>query len=396
MWRTALTSFIAAVVGGLLVFLALHSTLSNGTTGAINTINSVTKGTGGQKSPGELVAEDIYSQYAPGVVHIKSTFTENRPSNFFNFFGFTTPAPAQQQEYSGSGLIIDKSGLIVTNAHVVQNSKTKASKVTVLLGEQDEVEAKILGTDPSTDIALLKIDPGNRNLKVLELGDSSKLKVGDTVYAIGSPFELNGTMTEGIVSALNRTIDSPNHQFRITGAIQTDAAVNPGNSGGPLFDAHGEVVGINSQIYTESGSFSGIAFAIPSNTVRQVVGQLEKNGKASHPWLGIAGKEMDKDFAKLIKAPVDKGVMVVQVVSGGPADKAGLKGARIETDENGAQYPVGGDIIVKIGGVDVTNMNDLLNFIGGHKVGDKVPLEIYRGSRKQTVTIELGERPQNQ
>ncbi len=389
MWRTALTSFIAAVVGGLLVFFAMSTTLP---AGAGKTINLATKSIGGQKSSGELTAENIYSQYAQGVVHIKSTFTQNRSSDFF---GFVIPSP-QEQEVGGSGFVIDKSGLIVTNAHVVQDSRIKASKVMVLLGEQDEVEAKLLGTDPSTDIALLKIDPGNRNLKVLELGDSSKLKVGDTVYAIGSPFELDGTMTQGIVSAINRTIDSPDPRFRIRGAVQTDAAVNQGNSGGPLLNAYGEVVGINSQIATQSGGFSGIAFAIPSNTVKQIAEQIKKSGKASHPWLGISGKELDKDFANLVKAPVDKGIMVVQVVPGSPADKAGLKGAQISTDESGYRYPVGGDIIVKIGGDNVTSMDDILNFVEKHKTGDKVPLEIYRDGKKQTISLELGERPQSQ
>ncbi|MCL6471289.1 MAG: trypsin-like peptidase domain-containing protein [Firmicutes bacterium] len=389
MWKTVLTSFVSAVLGGLLVFFAMNAVAPADTGQTVNLSKVVRQ----QKSAGELSAEAIYENFAPGVVHIKSTFTQNRSSDFF---GFIIPLPSQEKEASGSGFVIDKSGLIVTNAHVVQDSRVKASKIMVLLNDKDEVEAKLLGTDPSTDIAVLKIDPGKRNLKVLELGDSSKLKVGDTVYAIGSPFELNGTMTQGIVSAINRTIDSADRRFQIRGAIQTDAAVNPGNSGGPLLNAFGEVVGINSQIYTQSGDFAGIAFAIPSNTVKQIAEQISKNGKASHPWIGIAGREMDKAFADLVKAPVDKGVMVIQVMPGGPADKAGLRGSQVGIDtDTGEQYPVGGDIIVKIGNVNVTNMDDLLDFIDKHKVGEKIPLEIYRDGKRMTLKLELGERPEN-
>ncbi|PJB78462.1 MAG: hypothetical protein CO091_04565 [Candidatus Aquicultor secundus] len=378
---------MSAVIGGLLVFFALQATVPV-TKGKV--INQVVRESGGQKTTGGLTGGDIYKRFAPGVVHIKSVFTGVRS----DFFGFSVPL---QQEADGSGFIVDKSGLIVTNAHVVQDSNSTANKITVLMGDQQEVSAKLLGTDPSTDIAVLKIDPQGKTLRVLDLGDSSKLQVGDDVYAIGSPFELDGTLTQGIVSAINRTIDSPNQQFKIRGAIQTDAAVNPGNSGGPLLNAFGEVVGINSQIASNSGSFAGIAFAIPSNTVKEIVGQIEKSGKASHPWLGIGGIEVGKDMAKLLKLPVDHGVMIAQVVPGSPAEKAGLKASSqsLVNSQTGQRIPVGGDIIGKIDTISVLTMDDILNFVEKHKVGDRVTLEVYRGKEKKQVTFALGERPQN-
>lgn len=386
-WKTALTSLVSAVIGGLLVFFALQATVPV-TKGKV--INQVVRESGGQKTTGGLTGGDIYKRFAPGVVHIKSVFTGVRS----DFFGFSVPL---QQEADGSGFIVDKSGLIVTNAHVVQDSNSTANKITVLMGDQQEVSAKLLGTDPSTDIAVLKIDPQGKTLRVLDLGDSSKLQVGDDVYAIGSPFELDGTLTQGIVSAIDRTIDSPNQQFKIRGAIQTDAAVNPGNSGGPLLNAFGEVVGINSQIASNSGSFAGIAFAIPSNTVKEIVGQIEKSGKASHPWLGIGGIEVGKDMAKLLKLPVDHGVMIAQVVPGSPAEKAGLKAGSqsLVNSQTGQRIPVGGDIIGKIDTISVLTMDDILNFVEKHKVGDRVTLEVYRGKEKKQVTFALGERPQN-
>jgi S1-C subfamily serine protease len=396
MWKTAFTAFVSAVIGGLLVFFAMTNThLSNANNGAgmtdsgsdqvVQSLKNENKGT----VKDGFSASAIYEQFGPGVVNIKSTFTKE----ITDFFGFRFPAQ-QQQQASGSGFIIDKSGIIVTNAHVVQDSNTLASKITVVLSDNEEVNAKLLGTDPSTDIAVLKIDPGNRSLKVLKLGNSSRLQVGDTVYAIGSPFELEGTMTEGIVSALNRTIESPNPNFMIRGAIQTDAAVNPGNSGGPLINSSGEVIGINSQIASSSGSFAGIAFAIPSNTVKKIAFEIEDSGKAQHAWLGIGGIELTKEIADKLKLPVSRGVMVGRVYSGSPADKAGLVGAgRVLLNDTGQQVTMGGDIIVKIGNKNVSKMDDILNFVEEHKVGDKVTFEIYRDKKKMPITLTLVGRP---
>lgn len=391
MWKTITMSFISAILGGLLVFFAMTAVLPAGNRTTPDSDTTVATSSDGGISSEGLHATEVYRRFAPGVAHIRSVFTTERT----DFFGFRLPP--QEQEADGSGFIIDKSGLIVTNAHVVQDSNSVASKITVTLGDDEEVEARLLGTDPSTDIALLKINPGNRTLRVLKLGDSSKLKVGNKVYAIGSPFELEGTMTEGIISALNRTIDSPNRQFKIRGAIQTDAAVNPGNSGGPLINASGEVIGINSQIASSSGSFAGIAFAVPSNTVKEVTKQIKKGGRAQHPWLGISGLEVTSDLAQALKLPVTSGVMLVQVVPGSPAEKAGLKGASeaVIDEQTGQQIPAGGDILTRIDDKKITTMEDLLTFVEGRKVGETVKLELYRGNQKQTISLKLGERPQS-
>lgn len=389
MWKTVVASFVSAVLGGLIVFLALSNTLV-ADNGQPTTRDSVVR-----ESPGQPVSDrpsnatQIYNSVSSGVVHIRAIFTRERT----DFFGFRTQ---QQAEATGSGFVIDKDGLIVTNAHVVQDSGGVANRITVVLGE-DELDARLLGTDPSTDIAVLKVDPGSRKLKVLTLADSSRLDVGDSVYAIGSPFGLEGSMTEGIISALNRTIDSPNPQFRIRGAIQTDAAVNPGNSGGPLINAEGQVVGINTQIASRTGEFSGIAFAIPSNMVKEVVGQIEQKGRASHPWLGISGMEITKSLAETLKLPVENGVMVVQLVPGGPAEKSGLKGATtvIANEQTGQQIPSGGDVITRIDSKKITTMDDILGIVETKRVNDTVRVELYRGAQKQTISLKLGERPQS-
>ncbi|HZD59749.1 MAG TPA: trypsin-like peptidase domain-containing protein [Anaerolineae bacterium] len=391
MWKTALASFISAVLGGLLVFSAVGGVAPTGSQddGAGKGVQTARRDAAQYEAPG-----DIYKRFAPGVVHIRSTFTEI----VTDFFGF--PMYKGTQEVDGSGFIIDKSGLIVTNAHVVQGTNSRATDVTVFLDDKTGVKAKLLGVDISTDLALLRIDPGKRKLTVLELGDSSKLNVGDTVYAIGSPFGLDGTMTQGIVSALNRTIDSPNqnYRFKIRNVIQTDAAVNHGNSGGPLINSTGEVIGINSQIAASSpqSDFSGIAFAVPSNTVKDIISQIRGSGRASHAWMGITGAAITKDIANFVKLPVTKGIMVGTVIPKGPAEKAGLKGGTqvLMNNETGVKIIIGGDIITKIDNAEVATMDDILEFIDRHKVGDVVELVIYRGNKKDIIKLKLAERPQ--
>jgi S1-C subfamily serine protease len=405
MWKTALTAFVSAIIGGLIVFYSMPVDIGQ----KENLTKSVPSAAKTENTPGnqnratgivsqEMIdadngypASEIYRQFGPGVVHIKSTFTRERT----DFFGFRLPP--EQQQAGGSGFIIDKTGIIVTNAHVVQDSNTLASAISVVLSDSEEVKAKLLGTDPSTDIAVLKIDPGKRSLKVLKLGNSAKLKVGDTVYAIGSPFELEGTMTEGIVSALDRTIESPNPNFMIRGAIQTDAAVNPGNSGGPLINSYGEVIGINSQIASSSGSFAGIAFAIPSNTVKTIAQQIEKTGRAQHAWLGISGGiELNDDIASLLKLSVTKGVMVARVYLGSPAANAGIIGAKqILQIETGERIMTGGDIIMKIDDKNVFSIEDILGYIESRQVGNSVKIQINRDGKTKTITAKLGERPQD-
>ncbi|MDP2210625.1 MAG: trypsin-like peptidase domain-containing protein [Candidatus Aquicultor sp.] len=389
MWKTAITSLIAAIVGGALVFGGITYVIPQRDatiTGATTTTTALD--TGAKTSQQALSPAEIYKQYNNGVVHVRSVFTGART----DFFGFPI---VETQVAEGSGFIIDDTGLIVTNAHVVEGSNVKASQITVVLSDKSEVEAKLLGTDINTDLALLKIDPGTRKLEVLELGDSSKLKVGDSVYAIGSPFGLEGTMTEGIISALNRTIDSPNGQFKIRNVVQTDAAVNPGNSGGPLIGVTGKVIGVNSQIAARSGDFAGVAFAVPSNTVKDIAAQLKDKGRASHPWVGISGIEINKELADLITLPVDRGVLIVQVLQGSPAAAAGIKGGDKRLITNQGEIIIGGDVVTKIDGTMITTMDELIGIVRDNKVGETVELEIYRGGKKESLSLKLGELPQS-
>ncbi|MBS3908342.1 MAG: trypsin-like peptidase domain-containing protein [Actinobacteria bacterium] len=389
MWKTAITSLVAAIVGGALVFGGITYVVPQrdaAVTGATTTTTA--PDSGAKTSQRALSPAEVYERFNNGVVHVRSAFTGART----DFFGFPI---VETQVAEGSGFIIDGTGLIVTNAHVVEGSNVKASRITVVLSDKSEVEAKLLGTDINTDLALLKIDPGKRELEVLELGDSSKLKVGDSVYAIGSPFGLEGTMTEGIISALNRTIDSPNGQFKIRNVVQTDAAVNPGNSGGPLIDATGKVIGVNSQIAARSGDFAGVAFAVPSNTVRDITAQLEDEGRASHPWVGISGIEINKEFADLMKLPVDRGVLIVRVFQGSPAAVAGIKGGDKRLITSQGEIIIGGDVVTKIDGVTIATMDELVGIVRDNKVGETIELEIYRGGKKESLSLKLGELPQS-
>jgi S1-C subfamily serine protease len=264
---------------------------------------------------------------------------------------------------SGSGFVIDTAGHIVTNDHVVED----ADKFTVRFGEKgDPIPAKLVGKDPSSDVAVLSIDP-KKSAKPLQLASSSSLRPGEAAIAIGSPFGLSGTVTTGIVSALGREIEAPNG-FSIPGAVQTDAAINPGNSGGPLLDTAGRVIGINSQIASQSGSNSGVGFAVPSDTVKDVAPKLIKNGKIDRAWLGLASAEK----------PDSPGAVVGTVTNGSPADKAGIRS---------------GDVITAIGGKTVRNPSDLSLDVLTKRPGDEVKVDLKRDGKSHTVTVKLGNRP---
>jgi S1-C subfamily serine protease len=337
---------------------------------------------------GNLVNQ-IYRRDGQGVAFIQATRTaEEAP---FNPFG--EPAPEGGGVATGSGFLIDTEGHIVTNSHVV----AEATKVQVTLGsEETSHDAEIVGTDPATDVALLKVDVPAKQLHPLALGDSSKVKVGDPVVAIGNPFGLDRTVTSGIISALQRQIEAPNG-FSINHVIQTDAAINPGNSGGPLIDASGSVIGINSQIQTGGGGNGnvGIGFAVPINTAREVVQQIQENGKVEHAYIGITGGSITPPIADALKLPTDKGVLVNEVVKDGPADKAGLEGGETEATIEGAQVRLGGDIITEIDGEKVTSMEDVIDAVNAAKPGDKMQLTVLtgNGSDEKTVTVTLGQRP---
>jgi S1-C subfamily serine protease len=348
-----------------------------------------TSSSGGGKA---LTIPEIYERTAPGVVQITTKSIIKGLSNPF----FSTPS--QTQEALGSGFVIDKQGHIVTNYHVIQG----ASSIEVQFSNNVTTKATVVGSDVSTDLAVLKVNVSPSALTPLTFGDSSAVEVGDPVVAIGNPFGLDRTVTSGIVSAIYDIGDCSSHcplvsqnNFPIA-AIQTDAAINHGNSGGPLINSLGQVIGVNSQIETGGTSQGnvGIGFAVQSNTVKQVVAQIIKSGKATHAFLGIGNiSGITPDIAHLFRFPVDHGLLFGQVKSGSGAAAAGLKAGTHKVTVSGTSYWLGGDIIVSADGVNIgSSVGKLEDVIAAHNPGDKIALEIYRGNTKMTVTATLGNR----
>ncbi|MGE7992423.1 DegQ family serine endoprotease [Pseudomonas sp. NPDC089554] len=301
---------------------------------------------------------------------------EGLPPMFREFFERNMPqqprsprGDRQREAQSlGSGFIISSDGYVLTNNHVVDD----ADEIIVRLSDRSELQAKLVGTDPRTDVALLKVD--GKNLPIVKLGDSQKLKVGEWVLAIGSPFGFDHSVTKGIVSAKGRTL--PNDTY--VPFIQTDVAINPGNSGGPLFNMKGEVVGINSQIFTRSGGFMGLSFAIPIDVALDVSNQLKKDGKVSRGWLGVVIQEVNKDLAESFGLDKPAGALVAQVLENGPAAKGGLQV---------------GDVILSLNGQAIVMSADLPHLVGGLKDGDKAKLEIIREGKRQNLDITIGALP---
>lgn len=289
----------------------------------------------------------------------------------------------------GSGFVFDKKGHIITNSHVVNNAK----KVIVTFLDGRSYNAEIIGVDKFTDIAVIKVNSDLVLLHPLSLGDSSNLKVGEQIAAIGNPFGLSGSMTSGIVSQLGRLLPS-GAGYSIPDVIQTDAAINPGNSGGPLLNMRGDVVGINTAIQSTTGEFTGVGFAIPSQTVAKIVPTLIQKGEYKHPWIGIAGRDIDPDLANVLELKEAVGFLVITVVEDSPAQKAGLIGSDKSIEAEGINYPVGGDIILSVDGIEVRKIDDILIHLQRAKsVGDEMVLEILRDGRTTNVTITLQERP---
>jgi S1-C subfamily serine protease len=322
-----------------------------------------------------LPVSEIYRRTYKGVVEI--TVAESAPSPF---------GGRQRQQAQGSGFVYDDEGHIVTNQHVVDG----ASSLSVKFWNGATYEAEVVGSDASTDLAVLKVDAPASLLAPLALGDSSKLAVGDGVVAIGSPFGLEGTVTSGIVSALHRQTTSPNN-FTIADSIQTDAAINPGNSGGPLLNAQGQVVGVTSQIESDSGGNDGVGFAVPSKTVRSVVSQLLETGKAEHAYLGVAVETIPASVAS--RLDLVEGAEVTQLKSGGPAAEAGLRAATGSRTVGGESYPTGGDVITAIDGATITSAEDLQSVIAGKRPGDTISVTYVRAGERHTVELELASRP---
>jgi S1-C subfamily serine protease len=370
--RVPVSNLLAGVLGGLIVLVVGSILIATDVIDTGDTTNVVRQAPISQSAndpgatSGGRTVQDIYRNEGKGVVYIQSQGV----SGGTDVFG-----QQQQGTATGSGFVVDGDGTIVTNAHVVDG----ASKVTVSLEEGgDQIDAKVLGVDNDSDVAVLKIDPKGKDLTVLPLGNSSKLEVGDPVVAIGNPFGLQRTVTTGIVSALQRQVDAPSG-FPINDVIQTDAAINPGNSGGPLLDASGRVIGINSQIQTGGGEGSvGIGFAVPINTAKQLLPKLKAGQTVHHAYLGVEMGDLTSDQAKQLGVPTDDGAIVGSVANNSPADDAGIE-AR--------------DVIVAIDGQKMTSASDVVGAIAGKQAGDKVQVEYYRGKDKHTATVKLAERP---
>jgi len=319
----------------------------------------------------------VYEKVADGVVNITST--AGQMDFLFNVF------PTQG---SGSGSIIDSKGHILTNHHVVAN----AQKLEVTLADESKWPAKLVGSDPDNDLAVIKIDAPREKLKVIPMGDSKQLKIGQKVLAIGNPFGLERTLTTGIISSLGRTIRSETG-ILMEDIIQTDAAINPGNSGGPLLNSEGEIIGINSAIISPSGGSVGIGFAIPVNVARRIVPELIAKGYVTYPYIGATIMPLFPEVAKHLKLKVEKGAMIAEVVKGGPADKAGLKGGSQRVQVGNMIVIAGGDIVVKVDQHEVKTNDELIRYIREKKPGDTIVLQVYRKGDFVDVKVTLGERP---
>jgi len=329
------------------------------------------------KNIGEVSLADLFEKSDDGVVKVSVRKSVELPTG----------------RSLGSGFVYDVSGHIITNNHVVEDSQ----KTTVTFLDGTSYNAQVIGTDPYTDLAVIKVDVNPSLLHPLPLGDSSILRVGDQVAAIGNPFGLSGSMTSGIVSQLGRLLSTPGTaSFSIPDVIQTDAAVNPGNSGGPLLNMKGQVIGINTAIQSGTGEFAGIGFAVPSNTVSKIVPILIKEGKYKHPWLGISGVDIDPDLANVLGLQDTRGLLVVSIVKDSPAEKAGLHGSTETKEIDGIKYQIGGDVILSVDHKDVRKIDDILIHLQREKkVGDTIDLEILREGRVTNFKLILEERPNN-
>ena len=358
----------------------------------------VTQQTAGQSAPtnvalasGSLTPEQIYEQSSSGVVEVLATFSQAQAASPYD-----SQSSASSQAL-GTGFVVSADGYILTNAHVVAESGATADSVSVVFKDGDSgmttVEASVVGVDETSDVALLKVDPAKApDFKPLTLGDSSAVQPGEAVVAIGNPLGYDFSVTSGIVSAVHRNLQSPNGAV-IPNGIQTDAAINSGNSGGPLFDSSGHVIGINEQIASESGGNQGLGFAVPINTAKKVMDQLKATGKATYAYLGVQGQTVTADVAKVLGVGAEKGVLVGMVSSGSPADQAGIRAGTQQTSVQGQVYVLGGDVIQAVDGEEVTSSEELAAAIIDRDPGEVVTLTIVRDGATQQVKATLAERP---
>jgi S1-C subfamily serine protease len=380
----------ATVAVLVVVLLTVSGILPVRTTVIRQTSSSGATTTPAALTTGALTAEQIYKQDSAGVVEVLSTFAQSQAWPY-------GPSSSSTAQALGSGFVVSDQGYILTNAHVVSNNGQKAEAVTVVFkgtgSATTRVKAQIAGIDETSDVALLKVDPVQApKLVVVPLGDSSKVEAGEAVVAIGNPLGYDFSVTSGIVSATSRNLQSPNGSV-IPNGIQTDAAINEGNSGGPLIDSSGKVIGINEQIASQSGGNQGLGFAVPIDTAAKVMAQLKTSGTVSYAYLGVSGQTLSADISKALGANVSQGVFVADVASGSPAAKAGIKGGSQQTVIQGQTYVTGGDVIEAIDGKAVTSAEDLAAAVMQHKSGDTVTVTVLRGGSTQQLKATLRQRP---
>ncbi|MEA2389952.1 MAG: hypothetical protein QOK31_61 [Solirubrobacteraceae bacterium] len=362
--RRRLSLAAAVVLSGASVSAGTSSIILSSRSSTPRTVTQLVSATPiAATTSGTLTPEEVYRRSKSALVSITARSTQTTQTPF--------GAQSAQQIATGSGFVVSADGFIVTNAHVVSGASTVRTKV----GGGNSVPARIVGTDLTTDLALLKVETGSGPLSPLELGDSATAEVGDAVYALGDPYRLERTLTAGVISAIHRSIASP-ASYGIPNAIQTDAALNPGNSGGPLLDTHGRVIGVNSQIESSGSSGTGTAsgntgvgFAIPSNTVKRVIAQLEKSGHATHAYLGVSLEDATGAV---------QGALVGDVKPGGPGERASLQR---------------GDVITRAGNAAVTSSEELSSALDALAPGDRIALQVRRGAQTRSITVTLGTRP---
>jgi S1-C subfamily serine protease len=393
MKRMFFIPFLCALVGGgvVVAVVAAAGDLSGASTTTVTTVEAAPAApTNASQVTRGLTPHEVYVRDAPGVAFVTSTVVQKSESPF-NLFGGESQSKGTA---TGSGIVISTNGTILTNYHVIEN----AVKVTVSFEKGKAVEAQVVGKDPSNDLAVLRIPTDGLTLHPLTLGDSSTAMVGDPVYAIGNPFDLERTLTTGVISALQREITAPNG-FTINNVLQTDAPINPGNSGGPLLNAAGQVIGINSQIETggSGGGSVGIGFAVPINTAKSEISELEKGGTVRGAYLGLTSLTIDGSLSAL-NLPVKSGALVQSVQKGTAAAKAGIRGGTVTSNTEDGQVAVGGDIITGIDGKAVNSSQELAEDIAKKKPGNTITVELRRATgngnyEKKSVSVTLGSRP---
>ena len=338
---------------------------------------------------GDLSPDQIYENVSGGVVMVLSEFGGSGAGQF---------GQTQSTRALGTGFVVDGEGYILTNAHVVDESGQRASSVTVVFNkggsETQRVPGELVGVDVGSDVAVIKVDPGKVDLKALPLGDSDKVVVGEPVVAIGNPLGYDFSITAGIVSATGRSLQAPNGQT-IPNGIQTDAAINQGNSGGPLINDQGRVIGINEQIASQGGGNDGLGFAVPINTAIRSLEQIKASGEVQYAWLGVGLQTLTSDIAGMLNMKNQGGALVQQVSPDSPADKAGIQGGDQTVTVQGEPFTIGGDVIVKVDDTEIKTADDLIAYLGTKKPGDTVKVTVDRDGKTQEIPVTLAKRPSN-